>query len=243
MKLSISLVAVKKIVSNKPRSIYKDDEIEQAAKLILDSQGLVNPLIVQRTSLQSYEVVDGDFEYYAAARAREIDPRKGEMIGVFIVEPETEENIINQVKVFRKSGFENSEPTKIISEDLEKFLNNFESRFEKVTKQLLEESINKVNLEMENKALKKKLAEQIKPLKIFQDLNADKIAKKLLNAGFNHKKAAQIAGIIVNEREKKQFNSLEDVIERVKVPYGKKMQKAISQQKMLDIVESLFVED
>jgi hypothetical protein len=102
MKLSTSLVAVKKIASNKPRSIFADDELEQAAKLILSSEGVVNPIIVRRNGLQSYEVVDGDFEYYAANRARELDPRKGEMIGVFIIEPENEDNLTQQIEVFRK---------------------------------------------------------------------------------------------------------------------------------------------
>ncbi|MBR8834174.1 MAG: hypothetical protein DSM106950_09065 [Stigonema ocellatum SAG 48.90 = DSM 106950] len=165
------------------------------------------------------------------------------MIGVFIIEPETQENLIKQVQLFRKSKSESLEPKNFTSEDLERFLNNLELRFEKLTKQLLEESITKVNLETENKALKKQLAEQVEPLKVFQKLNVDKIAKKLLNAGFNQKKANQIALAIVDEREKEQFSSLHDVIERVKVPHGKNMQKAISHKKMLDLIESLFVED
>lgn len=223
--------------------MFADDDIEQAAQLILDSEGVINPIVVSRISLQSYEVVDGDFEYYAAARAREINPRKGEMIGVFIIEPENQDNLTKQVQVFRKAKSDSSEKINFTSKDLDKFLNNLESRFEKITKQLLEESTAKVKLETENKELKKQLADKFEALEVFKNLDVDKIAKKLINAGFNQKKANQIALAVVDERKKKQFKSLHDVIERVKVPHGKNMQKGISSKKMLDFIESLSVED
>ncbi len=104
MKLSTSLVAVKKINSTVDRSKFSDDELERTAKLILEAEGIINPLILRRTSLESYEVVDGHFEYYAGAKAREKDPRKGEMIGAFIIEPENEEVLKEQVEVLRKQA-------------------------------------------------------------------------------------------------------------------------------------------
>jgi ParB family chromosome partitioning protein len=58
--------------------------------------------VVRRTSLKSYELVDGVFEYYAAARAREINPFQGEMITAFIIEPENDEFLTKQVDLFRK---------------------------------------------------------------------------------------------------------------------------------------------
>lgn len=102
MKLSTSLVPVKKINSTVDRSKFSEDELERAAKLILEAEGIINPLILRRTSLESYEVIDGHFEYCAAAKAREKDPRKGEMIGAFIIEPENEEVLKEQVEVLRK---------------------------------------------------------------------------------------------------------------------------------------------
>ncbi|MFE1744877.1 Rho termination factor N-terminal domain-containing protein [Coleofasciculus sp. H7-2] len=109
MKLSTSLVAVKKINSNVPRSIFLEDDLNRAAELILQAEGIINPPVIRRTSLESYEVVDGDFEYYAAVRAREIDPRKGEMIGAFIIESENEKVLIEQVKLLRNKGFFNNQ--------------------------------------------------------------------------------------------------------------------------------------
>lgn len=113
MKLSTSLVAVKKIISKVDRSQFLDNDLNQAAKLILEAEGVINPIILHRTSLESYEVVDGNFEYYAAVRAREIDPHKGEMIGAFIVEPENEEVIKEQVKVIRRQGDDDNNKPRI----------------------------------------------------------------------------------------------------------------------------------
>ncbi|QIR40662.1 hypothetical protein HCG51_30870 [Tolypothrix sp. PCC 7910] len=237
MKLSTSLVAVKKITSNKLRSTFADDEIEKAAQLILDSEGVINPIVVRRTSLQSYEVIDGDFEYYAAARAREIDPRKGEMIGVFIIEPENEEALTNQIQIFRQQKSTISEKTNFNSIDFEKFLINLEARFEKITNQVLEQATANVKLENEIKALKKQIANIYEPLKVFNKLGKVEIANKLRNAGFAPKKAEQIAESVENERSKGQFKSLNDVVERVRIPHGKKMNKAISSEKMLEIVD------
>ncbi|MFN6570123.1 hypothetical protein [Dendronalium sp. ChiSLP03b] len=237
MKLSTSLVAVKKITSSKPRSIFADNEIEQAAQLILESEGVVNPIVVRRTSLQSYEVVDGDFEYYAAARAREINLRKGEMIGVFIIEPENEEALTNQVQLFRKQKSDSPKKTELNSKDLEIFLINLESRFEKITNQLLEQATSNVKLENEIKDLKKQIADKAEPLKVFQTLGKVDIAFRLRNAGFTIKKASDIAEAIEIERNKEQFKSLNDVVERVKISQGKKFIKGISIKKMLDIVD------
>ncbi|WP_293149294.1 MULTISPECIES: ParB N-terminal domain-containing protein [unclassified Microcoleus] len=103
-KLSPSLVAVKRITSAVPRSNFADRDLDKLARLILDSGGLINPIIVRRTSMDAYEIVDGDFEYYAAARAREIEPLKGETIGAFILEPENEELLLEQLEILRKTA-------------------------------------------------------------------------------------------------------------------------------------------
>ncbi|MBD2083534.1 hypothetical protein [Coleofasciculus sp. FACHB-542] len=110
MKLSTSLVGVKKINSNVPRSEFSEDELNQTAELILKAEGIINPPVIRRTSLESYEVVNGHFEYYAAVKAREIDPRKGEMIGAFIIESENEGVLMDQVKVLRNRDFNNESP-------------------------------------------------------------------------------------------------------------------------------------
>lgn len=103
-KLSPSLVAVKKIASTVPRSNFADRDLEKLARLILELGGSINPIVVRRNGMDGYEIVQGDFEYYAAAKAREIDPFKGETIGAFILEPENEELLLEQVKILRKTA-------------------------------------------------------------------------------------------------------------------------------------------
>jgi hypothetical protein len=101
-KLSPSLVAVKKITSTVPRANFRDRDLEKVAQLILELGGLINPIILRRNGMDAYEIVDGDFEYYAAAKAREINPMKGETIGAFILEPENEELLLEQVQALRR---------------------------------------------------------------------------------------------------------------------------------------------
>src|SRR6478672_6181794 len=103
-KLSPSLVAVKKITSAVPRSNFAEPDLEKLARLILESGGLINPIIVRRNGMDAYEIVDGDFEYYAAARAKEIDAPKGETIGAFILEEENEELLLKQLEILRKTA-------------------------------------------------------------------------------------------------------------------------------------------
>lgn len=101
-KLLVSLVLVKKITSKVPRANFRDRDLEKVAQLILELGGLINPIILRRNGMDAYEIVDGDFEYYAAAKAREINPMKGETIGAFILEPENEEFLLEQVQALRK---------------------------------------------------------------------------------------------------------------------------------------------
>jgi hypothetical protein len=103
-KLLLSLVLVKKITSIVPRANFADRDLEKVAQLILESGGLINPMILRRNGMDAYEIVDGDFEYYAAVKAREINPLKGETIGAFILEPENEKLLLEQVQALRKSA-------------------------------------------------------------------------------------------------------------------------------------------
>ncbi|MEG3863344.1 ParB N-terminal domain-containing protein [Microcoleus sp. herbarium12] len=103
-KLSPSLVAVKRISSAVPRSNFAEPDLDKLARLILDAGGLINPIIVRRIGMDAYEIVDGNFEYYAAAKAKEIQPLKGETIGAFILEPENEELLLEQLAILRKTA-------------------------------------------------------------------------------------------------------------------------------------------
>ncbi len=104
MKLSTSLIAVKKINSPVDRSTFSENDLNSAAASILKAEGLINPLVVKRLSLDAYEVVNGHLEYYAAVRAREIDPLKGETIGAFIIDSDNEAALKEQVEILRNNA-------------------------------------------------------------------------------------------------------------------------------------------
>ena len=168
MKLSPSLVAVKKIKSKVPRSNFLDQELEVVAHLILEAEGVINPIVVCRKSNNSYEVVAGDFEYYAAVRAREINPRKGEMIGAFILGEENHKAIKEQVELLRKFKSKNAaNDSSLDSHDshskniIESHLTNIEDRLEK----------HFIKLESDLKEIKNEFPKPLEPLEAFNSLS------------------------------------------------------------------------
>lgn len=91
MRLSTSFVAVRKITSSTSPTDFDGDKIERLAHQIVKSEGIIRPLVLNRTSLESYEVIDGHFQYHAAVRARQIDLRRAEMIAAYILDPENDD--------------------------------------------------------------------------------------------------------------------------------------------------------
>jgi len=166
MKLPTKLVAVKKVSSSVTRSSFPAEEVEKAAHLIIDVEGTINPIILKRTSLESYEVVDGHFEYYAAVRAREISQLKGEMIQAIILEPENEKSLLEQIIVFRKGSSAKPEINQD-SSNLESRFANLEKvfvlQFEQLRKDIqnLERSISEVANKVKNSGVEEELIDAI----------------------------------------------------------------------------------
>ncbi|MBD2125548.1 hypothetical protein NDI39_16715 [Microcoleus sp. ZQ-A2] len=237
MKLSTSLVAVKKIISTVPRSSFADDELEQAARLVLAAEGVINPIVLHRTSLESYEVVDGHFEYYASARAREIDPRKGEMIGAFIIEDENEEVIKEQVKLLRKpkpvvsnDGASSSNVTESRLINIESRQTNLESRLEtRINDLKAEQGRERQKIEDEINELKNQIPKRIEPLEVFNTLRDSELIIRLRAAGITGKTATTIIEKIQITRKKQKFESLSDVVARV---------EGLSDKRMISIIDS-----
>ncbi|MBE9126883.1 MULTISPECIES: helix-hairpin-helix domain-containing protein [unclassified Coleofasciculus] len=239
MKLSTSLVAVRKINSAIPRSNFSQEELDCGAQVILAAQGVINPIILRRTNLDSYEVVDGNFEYYAAVRAREINPRKGEMIGAFIIEDENEEAIKKQIQLFRKPKLAVSKP-KISGLDNNSIrLTTIESQMATLNSQLthlearLENQIGEVKIEQRRdiqildarlKAIESRLLKPIEPLEALNNLTLPELTSSLEPNGVNVK----VIEKIVRERDKNgKFNSCGEVISRVKGLGEKTMMKIL----------------
>ncbi len=203
MTLLTSLVEVRTITSKRSRSQFDEQEIEQAARLIVEAEGIINPIVLARTGINSFEVIQGHFEYYAAARAREIDLARAETIAAYIVEEENEA-ITKQIEIFRKPQSENTTVSPVDSnspnnavDNLQTRFNNFESRIENRLNELKSEYVQKIKkLEKEIESLNNKLPEQIEPLTTFNQASLKDLTSKLKNI-LGEKKANEIASNIV----------------------------------------------
>ncbi len=190
MKLSTAIVPVKKISSSVSRDNFAEDKLQQLAELILKVEGIINPPVLKRTSLESYQVVDGDFEYYAAAKAREIDPLKGEMISVFIIEPENEEFLALQIKVLRKRESD-TQQLNAIPKQLESLPQQVENLTVKVARIAAESDTKKVNVALEQF---ESLTQQVENLTLMVTQVAESVK--------------QIAGAVLKQPEPKPVTSM-----------------------------------
>ncbi|MBD1813997.1 ParB N-terminal domain-containing protein [Microcoleus vaginatus DQ-U2] len=227
-KLFPSLVAVKRITSAVPRSNFAEADLDKLARLILESGGLINPIIVRRNGMDAYEIVDGDFEYYAAVRAKEIEPLKGETIGAFILEEENEELLLQQLEIHRKTAITDNKSVSEVpqnSSSFEQRLTNIETR--------LENRINELKAEYtrEKQALMERVKEvEIripKPVPLLEALNTQdpsKLAINLKNAGIT---SQTMRDNIITQRDLEPFTSFENVVKRIKGLGDKTMIKVI----------------
>jgi hypothetical protein len=101
-KLLLSFIAVKRIISSVPATAFDRTDLEIAARTSLELGGFIQPLVVRRTGTElelTYEVVSGHFQYHAACIARDIDFLAGETVAAYIMEPETEAVILQQLAI------------------------------------------------------------------------------------------------------------------------------------------------
>ena len=102
MLLSPEFILVKEITSNVPRSNFNKADIQELAESILAVEGLIRPITVRPTGIDKYKVVDGHLELWAAVRAKEINPRKGERITAIVIEGPKANAIEKQVQLLNK---------------------------------------------------------------------------------------------------------------------------------------------
>lgn len=98
-----SIVEIEGITSSVPSSNFGEADLDILADLILESGGILKPLVLKKIGFERYEVIDGHFEYYAAVRAREKNPTRGEIVNAFIIPAEKEDAVLNQVAVLQRS--------------------------------------------------------------------------------------------------------------------------------------------
>lgn len=229
------LVDVKNITSDVARSSFDESDLERLADLVLESKGIIKPLILKPIDVDEYTVIEGHFEYYVAVRAKEKNPRQGEMVNAFVISQKNEENISKQIEAFKEIQASNlgAKPNSKIRDttDINLRLTNIELRFEKQINEIrLEKAKEKEQLEAEIKQLADKTKKQLEPLKAFNTLSSSNLTFMLKSAGITGKTANSIIEIIQSQREKTAFTSLVDVVERV---------KGLSEKRILSIIDSL----
>ena len=87
------IVEIEGVTSSVPRSNFEETDLDTLADSILESGGILKPLVLKKIGFEKYEVIDGHFEYYAAVRAREKNPNRGEIVNAFIIPDEKEDAV------------------------------------------------------------------------------------------------------------------------------------------------------
>ena len=213
------MVDIESITSNVPRSQYSEADLERLADQVLETKGLLKPLILKKSGFETYEVVDGHLEYYAAVRASEKNPRLGEMVNALIIAEGSEAAAINQVEIIHKltaSPQENGK--KVADTTLESRLTNLELRIEKGFNQIREEQLQE-RARVDNKLKKIEITpqqKQIDPLESFNTLEQNELEIKLQRSKIPVPQ--KIAKNIVEARRKKpnkMFADYRDVVKSV----------------------------
>jgi hypothetical protein len=238
MKLSVTFVPVRKIKPSASRWNFSDDEIDKAARFIAEAKGMVQPIVLQREEgFESYTVIEGDFEYYAAAKASEWEPQTCDVIPAFVVEsPDDAEIIQQQIQLFRTQRSTLKPTFNSINHD------------QQIASRLNEIETQQVNLELRQAILEQQEIQEIKKqlddlkqqicprticprtnlLNLFNVSTHAELLHQMKRAGLIGKNAEKIVETIEYERQYRLFESLRDVVTRV---------KGLTYEKMVDLVE------
>ncbi|MEB3827951.1 ParB N-terminal domain-containing protein [Phormidium sp. CCY1219] len=240
MSLNTSLVDIVSIKPNASRSQFSESDLEEVAKAMVELGGILKPLILRRTGISSFEVIVGDFEYYVAVKASEIDDDI-EMVRAFIIEPEQEEIVQRQLaagepkQVLRETpsseiatGFTPGVDSRITN--MESRQTNLESRLDAALNSLKQEQATFMQqLEDKIEDVERQIPPQGSILDAFNQLSESDLAFRLQTAGVKGKTGGTIIKNIVKARHEKPFESLSDVVARV---------KGLSDKRMLAIVDT-----
>ncbi|KAI9131258.1 ParB N-terminal domain-containing protein [Acaryochloris sp. CCMEE 5410] len=221
------LVDVKSITSNQPRSSFDEDDLDKLAKSILESEILLKPLVLDQTGPESYEVLDGHFEYYGAVRAKEINPRSGEMVSAFVISPKEKGNVSKQISILSKPAPSDSISTNYVPDQR---LSNIEARLDRAIADIKDE-FKRENQRLNNELseLKSLVPQKVDALEALNSLSEVELTLKLRRANITGKTLEKIKASIVKERKKRAFHSLSDVVSRV---------EGLGDKRMLTIIDA-----
>ncbi len=145
--MEFARVDVKEIKSYVPRSKFSEGDIERLADLILQCGGIFRPLIVKQVDIDHFILLDGFLEYYSAVRAREKEPRQGELVNTFVVPPKDDIEIVQQqIEILRgkptvATSVNGSMPPTTVSPHQEvssSWITSFETRLSEIREELFQ---------------------------------------------------------------------------------------------------------
>lgn len=64
------------------RGNYTENQIQELAKAILSANGTINPVRIRETGPESYELLDGDLQYYALQEVYKQNKRRGNVVAI-----------------------------------------------------------------------------------------------------------------------------------------------------------------
>lgn len=211
--MDFAKIDVKEIKSDLPRSNFSEQEIDQLADLILEGSGVLRPLILKQSGIDSFEVLDGHLEYYASVRAREKQPQQGEMVSAFVVSSKEETAIKKQIQLLRRDEFSGISPSKPPRDDEESsnWISSFETRLSEIREVLFQ---TKREHEYRFDQIEKHFAEkqQSDLLDMLNTLEKQDLIVQLSRCGLAKVKAEAI----YNARDEQEFDSYQDVAKRTK---------------------------
>jgi predicted nucleic acid-binding OB-fold protein len=234
MKLSVTFVPVRKIRPSASRWNFTDEQIDQAAQLIAQAEGMVQPIVLLRKGeFESYVVIEGDFEYYAAVKASELEPQSCEAVPAFVIENADEADAVRQqIHLFRdhRSPLNRTPNESAIEADLPSRLSELETRQAHLeARQLTLEQQHLQDLKQQVDDLRKQICPRSNLLDLFNAANHTELLHHVKRAGLAGKNAEKIVETIEYERQYRLFESLRDVVTRV---------KGLTYEKIVDLFEN-----
>lgn len=219
------LVEINSVHSSEPASNFEKAEVDKLARLMIEADGLLRPLILKQTGLEKYEVVGGQLEYHAAVRAKEINPRKAEMVNALVIENEAESAVIQQIQFlesFSTSHQPNSCPEQAFSSAtaLDSLANDLEDLFTRQLQNMTQ------RLESNLQKISNQIPKQTKPIDAFNQLNQVDLTRRLMTVGIKGKNLEKIVDQILSQRP---FETLPEVVQKV---------NGLSDRKMIEIMDT-----
>lgn len=205
-------VDVKEVTSDVPRAKFSEERIQQLADSILESGGVVRPLVLKQLGIDRYALLDGHLEYYASVRAREIDPRRGEMVNAFIIaSKEDEKGVIEQIQILGKTA--NPLPPEEIN-SLSHWITSFEQRLSELRETSFQ---NQRDYDYRLRQIEAMVGTKDRGdlLNALNTLEEQELVAELLKCGIESKKVEAIYAAR-QKKENHRFSSYQDLIKSTK---------------------------